>query len=460
CYVSFFFLSVLYTQVYHLYIKPADFGNFKDKSVKLTGIVITEPEFKRWQTDVVVKVEEIRRLSSKVTTSSSKKQRVRGMVLVKIRFPKRDTEYGERYCFSGVLRVPEDSKYKGYLKRRGIGATMNVWDRKRIQYIGREPPHFLSPNPLTRGILRLKGREVSSIKEYLSPPYSQMLIGMILKKGTVPKQIREIFMRIGVVHILAISGLHVGIMSGIFLLLFRLLNLPKRVSFGITFILVILYALITGLGAPVVRTALMVNIFLLGYIIRRRTNIFVTLAVSSLLILLWSPYYLFDIGFQLSFVTVLCIILITPRLEEKVKIRRIWPVRIFLVSIAASIGSLPLVAYYFNYISWIGPLSNLVVIPLFTLILTFGFILLISVWISPFLSHLIATVVKSLLLLLLKIAETLSASSLIYTELPPIDLTIPLLYYLILFLLLSYSKLRKLMLRIVTVGRQELRVVS
>ncbi len=425
----------------------------KNKSVKLTGVVISEPDIRKWQTNLIVKAEKLE------LQDGGEIKPLRSRVLIRVRFPKKDILYGEKYGFSGVLRVPDEGKFKRYLQRHRIAATMNVLDRKRIQYIGEPRWNFSSflrgeekVNPLIKGVLKIKKKLIDVIRDYIPPNYSSLLSGMMLKRGATPFQIRDMFAKIGVVHILAISGLHVGIMSGIFLSIFRLFNVPRRISYSITFVLVIFYALITGLGAPVVRTALMVNIFLLGYIIRRKTNVFITLAAASLLILLWNPYYLFEVGFQLSFITVLCIVLVAPKLEKNFRLRPIWPVRIFSVSIAAWLGSLPLVAYYFGYISWIGPLSNLVVIPLVTLILTFAFLLLISIWVLPFLTFFLSAVVQLLLFLLLKIASDISSWSFVYSELPRLpdggqasfNSSIVVIYYLAFFLFLYYPEVRKL----------------
>jgi len=276
----------------------------------------------------------------------------------------------------------------------------------------------------------------------------------MLKSGAIPGQIREMFAEIGIVHILAISGLHVWIMCGIFLIIFKLLNIPKRISYGITFILIILYALVTGLGAPVVRAGLMINLFLLGYIIRRRTDIFIALSAACLLILFWNPYYLFDAGFQLSFITVSGIVLMTPRFEQFLKSKLILPVnpaansflivaKLFLVSLAAWLTSFPLVAYHFGYISWIGAFSNLIAIPLVTLILASGFILLISIGLVPFLSYLFAAAVNFLLFLLLKISEIMSSWPFIYSTVPKFNLNIIALYYIVLAGFLFYPKLRE-----------------
>lgn len=447
------FVFVFYANIY-LRINIPGMEEFKDKSVDLTGVVISEPEPGKWQTNLIIKTETVN------LRGVEEIEPINCKIFVRVRFPKKDIFYGEKYGFSGVLRIPEDEDFKNYLERHKISAAINVDDRKRIQYVSEG-----KANPLIKQILKLKKILANNLQAYISPNYFPVLGGMMLRTGAIPGQIREMFAKIGIVHVLAISGLHVWIMCGIFLIVLKLLNIPKRISFGITFFLIIIYAFITGLRVPVVRASLMVDLFLLGYIIRRRTDIFIALSTACLLILLWNPYNLFDIGFQLSFITVLSIVLITPRLEklfnlpailyhQQTGIQPIWPslfvrnsflitLRIFLVSIAAWLGSLPLVAYYFGYISWIGPVSNLFVIPLVTLILASGFILLISIGVLPFLAAFFAYAVNFLLFLLLKISEIMSSWSFVYSEVPKFNLSIVVVYYIVLAGFLFYPKLKE-----------------
>ncbi len=430
-YTSLLLFSVFYVKGY-FQVTRSNIEEFGNKPVILTGLVVSEPESGKWQTNLIVKVDAVKLQGGEEV--KPKNQRV----LVRLRFEKKDILYSEKYRFSGVLRIPEDGDFKNYLERHKISATINVEDRKRIQYIGEG-----KANLLIQGALKIKKELINASRNYISPVYYPLLGGMMLKAEKIPIPIRDMFAKIGIAHILAISGQNVAIMAGIFLIIFRLCNIPKRISYSITFVLVILYAFIAGLEAPVVRAALMIDIFFLGYIIRRNTNIFITLAISSILILLWNPYSLFDVGFQLSFVTVLSIVLITPELERIFKLKPVWPIRIFLMSIAAWLGSLPLTAYYFKYISWVSPIINLIVIPLVTLILACGSILLFSMWILPSLSYFMGAMLNLLLFILLKISEIVSSWRFVYSEVNFFDLNIVLICYLLIFLFIYYPKFKQ-----------------
>lgn len=443
-YVLLMLCSIFYANIFSTVSIP-DMERFKDKFVHLTGTLVSEPDVRSWQTNLIVKADTINLGGSDEIIS------VNCRVLVRIRFSKKDIFYGEKYKFSGVLRVPQKGGFGDYFKTQRLSAFMNVSDRKRIQYLGEE-----KANPFIKQTLKLKKVLADSLKTYVSPQYFPVLGAMMFKTEMIPGRVEEMFTGTGIIHILAISGLHVGIVAGILILFLKLLRVPKRISYAVAFILIIVYAFITGLRAPVVRASLMINLFLLGYIIRRRTDIFVTLAAACLLILLWNPYELLDIGFQLSFLAVLSIALITPRLEEIFRARNLWDgasgkklfiagfLKFFLISAAAWLGTVPLAAYHFRYISWVGPFSNLFAIPLTTLLLTCGFVLLLLIWILPFLAVYLAAFVNFLLFLLLRFSEIVSSWPFVYTKLSAFNVSIVFIYYLALVSVLFYPEFKNL----------------
>jgi len=410
--LTLFLVSILYTQNYFS-LRPSNLEeHLSQGKVFLTGVIVEEPRIGKWESKVVLKAERIKREDAT--------QEVAGKVLARIRFPKKDLFYGERYQVKGILYFPKSSSGKGefdysqYLKRRGIQAVIDIRDRKEISYQGKAKLNFLKANPLVYFALKTKEKLNQNIETHLHPPYSSMLKGMMLSKGAIPYQIRDMFTKIGVAHILAISGLHVGIIAGLILLILRLLKVPKRTAFLLTILLIIFYAFITGLRAPVVRTTLMLSIFLFGYCIRRESNVYIALSLAALVLLVYNPYNLLGVGFQLSFLVILAVITLTPILEKSLPLRPIWPVRIFYVSLVAQVGALPLIAYYFHYISGIGVLANLMVIPLVTAILALGLPLAVISGVLPEWGIITAPLSELLLHGLLRLSEFLSSWEFFY----------------------------------------------
>lgn len=187
----------------------------------------------------------------------------------------------------------------------------------------------------------------------------------------------------GAVHILSVSGLHVGFIM--LFITFLLKPLPNT-QFGntIRFVIVIvclwLFALVAGLAPSVVRSATMFSFLALGLFLNRMTNSFHTMVVSLFLILLIEPMFLFDIGFQLSYVALFFILWLQPILKSfwtpnSVIITYFWD--IITVSFAAQIGAMPLSIYYFHQFPGLFFITNLVLIPCLSVIMALGLFLMI-----------------------------------------------------------------------------------
>ena len=203
----------------------------------------------------------------------------------------------------------------------------------------------------------------------------------------------------GVIHILAISGLHISI---IYFFIIFLLKPLKRVRFGAEIQLLIvlailwLFAFLTGLPASVTRAVTLFSFISIGNYFNQPKAIYNALAISAFLILLVNPNAIFDVGFQLSYAAVLSIVLFQPFYkkfyftENKIGI---YFIDTILVSLAAQIGVLPLSLYYFNQLPLLFLFANLIIIPLSSLVLIVGIVILPLNYVFPsiavFLGHIL-----------------------------------------------------------------------
>lgn len=207
----------------------------------------------------------------------------------------------------------------------------------------------------------------------------------------------------GVIHILAISGLHISI---IYFFIVFLLKPLKRIRFGKEIELVIvltilwLFAFLTGLPASVTRAVTLFSFVSVGKYFNQAKAIYNAIAISALLILLFRPNAIFDIGFQLSYAAVLSIVLFQPFFKKcyfsKNKIA-VYFTDIVLVSLASQIGVLPLSLYYFNQLPMLFLLANLIIIPLSTVVLIGGIILLIFNFIFADLALFLGKIIGSII---------------------------------------------------------------
>jgi competence protein ComEC len=212
------------------------------------------------------------------------------------------------------------------------------------------------------------------IDEYHSPEQASFLKGVILGyRADLSSEIKQSFMNTGTIHILAVSGSNVAVVVLIIYAMFGFLRLPKKFSGGATIFGTVLFMFITGASPSVVRATIMVIVILVGTLFERKTDVYNSLSVAAAIILLLDSNALFDVGFQLSFAAVLSIVYIYPILKKVIdlipdrfeEIKAIdYLLKLFAVSLAAQIGTLPFTAYYFGRVSLVSLLANLIVVPL------------------------------------------------------------------------------------------------
>jgi competence protein ComEC len=203
------------------------------------------------------------------------------------------------------------------------------------------------------------------------------------QKNSITSDLLASYAGAGAIHILAVSGLHIGIILLLLTFIFKPLHYIKNGRIIATLLILLslwIYAVIAGLSASVVRAVTMFTALTIGMQLIHRSNVYNTLVISMFFLLLFNPFYLFEVGFQLSYLAVFAIVWIQPKLYNfwKPKFwfpKKLW--QLFTVSMAAQIGVLPLSLFYFHQFPGLFFLSNLVIIPFLGFILIAGFIIII-----------------------------------------------------------------------------------
>jgi competence protein ComEC len=236
--------------------------------------------------------------------------------------------------------------------------------------------------------------------ETIFPSFSQAFMkGLLLgtREDLEPSWL-ESFSLLGLTHILAISGLHVGLVVGGVLWITRKLGFTRERSLWLTLGMIPFYVLITG-GAPsAVRAGLMAMIGVVALLARQWKNGLSILGFTGCVMVIWNPYYVFNIGFQLSFLTTIGILWAFPKMNRKLPIRPAWLRSVVSITLIAQWFSFPLSIYYFNQFSLLSFIANLVIVPIISLIiLPLGYLALFIGWVHPGLAYAIAKVIDSLL---------------------------------------------------------------
>jgi len=209
---------------------------------------------------------------------------------------------------------------------------------------------------------------------------SALILGQ--QQDIAPEIIQD-YQYAGAVHILSVSGLHVGFIFLFLNFILKPISNTRKGSFlklAILLSSLVFFALLAGLSPSIVRSVVMFSFVAIGLHLRRSVNIYHTLLVSMLLILLFQAYFLFDVGFQLSYLAVFFIVWFQPILSKiwrpKNKILKYsWD--ILTVSFAAQIGTLPLSLYYFHQFPGLFFITNLAVIPLVSIIMFIGIVVMV-----------------------------------------------------------------------------------
>ncbi|MCK9425643.1 MAG: DNA internalization-related competence protein ComEC/Rec2 [Ignavibacteriaceae bacterium] len=265
-------------------------------------------------------------------------------------------------------RNPGEFDYRTYLLKKGITGFLSVKNPKDVEILR----STISPFPSL--IFSVRKSIAEKIDELHKPQAVGLIKGLLLgDKSEIDNETKMEFINSGVAHVLAVSGQQVGFIAVIFIILFGRVNIYLRTA--LTVVTLILFLLITGFQAAVLRATIMAFVVFAASLSNREFNAWNSIAIAALVILVMDVNQLFDPGFQLSFVAVLATIGLYPYfsnwmkgLNLKNKFAKSLLV-MFFMSVAAQIGVLPFTNYYFGKISIIALISNLFVIPGISIIL-------------------------------------------------------------------------------------------
>lgn len=319
------------------------------------------------------------------------------------RFLPPNIEPGDILRIEGYFRLPSSARnpggfdYAQYLNRQSI---QFLFYASSLKIIGRISLPFYK-------ILAYKIRYdiITTIRKNLPEKQADILLPMVIgDKSGLSKETKQEFTDAGVIHVLVVSGLNVAYCAAIFIFIFRLFGLRRRYAAIFTIPFIILYVIITGANAPVVRAVVMALFVILSLSLAREPGIYQSLALAALTILIFDPQSLFTASFQLSFAATLGIVYLYPYLIKPFNIMPRWIKlvigSVFAVSLSAQLAVIPLVAFYFNKVSIAGLLSNLFIVPLVGLITGFGICLYLVHFISPLLTSIIASINYYLIVIL------------------------------------------------------------
>ena len=432
----------LATQVF----PPKHIINFLDtnKSLTIVGKVVGFPHQRKNRIEVEVKVKELISQTEPISTC--------GKILVRLWRLTLLPDYGDQLQITGNIqqprgeRNPGDFNYKKFLAANGIYGILNVSKSENVVIRPsnqKSIPYF---------VYVIKRRFYHSLNSLHQGQAQALIKGLLLgERGEISLELKEAFARCGVIHALAISGLHIGYIGIIFFVLFSLLRFNYQARLIAVLISIFFYDLLIGFEPPIVRASLMMGIFLIGKLIQRPTDMLNVISTAAIIILLVNPQELFQASFQLSFGAIISIVYLYQRLRiifdkwsvfNKLTQNKIGEYlgALFLVTLAAQLGTLPITAYYFGRISIIAFALNLLVIPLVGIVIALGFATLIFSLISMPVAQLYANTNSIFLQFLIRIVENGSDIKFTSFDISKIGLVTILIYYFMLWCIINLDK--------------------
>lgn len=340
---------------------------------------------------------------------------------------------------------PYEFNYKEYLQRHNIFFSDRI-SGKNIKLLRHSPVNPLMAFAID---LRLKCDRILKKNIHSETEYQVAAALMLGIKGNLDEEIKRAYSDTGVIHVLAVSGLHIAILFELCLLLFGAVGRLKYgnaiLYFGIL-VLLWLFAFISGLSPSVLRAVVMFSFILIARLIQRNADIYNTLAASAFFLLCCNPFFLLDAGFQLSYAAVIGIVYLQPKIYHVFDIRnamldKLWALS--SVTLAAQAATLPLILHYFHkFPVWFLP-ANMIMVPGTSLLLYIGLVLLLTSWIpivAGLLGECIRMILQVLHFLLLK-TEQLPGATVTGIHVPGGEAC---LLYLIMFLLFAFIAAKKL----------------
>ncbi len=344
---------------------------------------------------------------------------------------------GQTLIIKGNLYKPQSPKnpgafdFKKYLAKQGAFSGLKG---EKIIFKGEYNPW---------GLTKLKRRIIKGFTNGLGEENGLVISSMILGRNAVdlPPDIRDLFINIGLAHILSASGFHVALLLGIIFWLTQSLPPIKKSIIGI--IILILYVGLTGIQPSILRASLMGITILLGQTVERKPDSLGTLLLSGFLLLIWNPLWIWDLGFQLSFLATFALLVTSPSIQNKLDFLPPKISSMIAVPVAVSIWTSPLIMYIFYSFSFYIIPFNILVTPLIMFLVIGGIISAFFILINPGFGGLIAQVLFWPLQILLESGKQITQLKLTAVAVGKISLIVLIITYIILAIIWLNKKWQK-----------------
>lgn len=295
---------------------------------------------------------------------------------------------GNNYELTGKLRKPF---YSSNPSQFDYGKYLRNFNTYTVFYSDNASPlktELHSKWKFLQKLNNLRDRIINVHAQYLRSPNLEILGGIVFGDDAVspPEYIKASFINSGLLHILAASGMNVAFIYGFWVFFLRRIRIPFKLTVITGMGVVIIYTMMTGLGASVIRAALMLLFVLIGKLIDRDAHSVSLLALVAMLMLIYDPAFINNVGFQLSFIVTFGILTTANVIFEKYKNLPVpnWMTGAVLIPIVAQIWVAPIQMFYFNTFSTYSVFANILSMPFLSVVSFGGFLSSIIAMFTPY----------------------------------------------------------------------------
>ncbi|WP_130806601.1 DNA internalization-related competence protein ComEC/Rec2 [Senegalia massiliensis] len=294
--------------------------------------------------------------------------------------------------------------------------------------------------------IKLKSKEYvnSFLDNSLSEKNSDIIKAIILgDESSLDENYKEQYRELGIAHILAISGLHIGIIAGVILFLLSNLGINYKLSSFITLLFIFTYGYIVGFPASILRSSIILFFIIISRILYKKPDYINIISFVAFILLIYNPLWIFDVGFQLSFIATLSIVILTPIINKKMFASVRFGNTISAL-ISVQIGTIPILIYHFNYISITSLISNIILIPILSFVLISVLLLIILSTLFTNISILFMKIIDKILYYFSYLVDFHQEFLNIIIKSSSWSLTSIVCYYIIIYLIIKVKVLKKL----------------
>ncbi len=434
-YAAILLVILAYARGLFIYKTQSALLEYDSVRINLTAQLVTYPEYGETDAQGIFKTLEI---------NGSKTEPEK--ILVKFYDDNIDIVPGGVYKITGVLRIAQSASnpggfdYKTYLSTLNIKSYMNVYSAP--EYVRHDDIMLIYDD-----ILSVRSTLDKVIKTNLDSDMAGLLSGVLFGESYMDEDVLNSFRAIGAAHVLAVSGLHVGILYGFISFIFKKLKFSHKAQFFAGAFILLFYCAVTGFSPSVIRASLMITLMSLTKVVKTQSDSFNFLCIAAIIMLLYNPMTFYSVSFQMSFCAAASILIFVNIVEVKLKKTKYAFINsmrsLTILSVIVQIGLTPISVYYFNNLNLISVFANLLIVPVISVVVVGGLIIMVVSLILPFAAPALFSIMGVILKYLIEVARLLSEIELTYFYVPSPRIREIVLFYFLMFACFGYFRLSK-----------------